>query len=326
MRYGRLQDLLTILADGRPHSGEAVGLQLGISRAAVWKLVDQARHAGLEVLAVPGAGYRLPAPLVLLDETRIKSELGETADTFASLLTVIATPSTNEELLGRIAAIDAPHALLAEHQSAGRGRRGRDWHSPMGASLYLSVAWPLDLPVAGLSGLSLAAGLAVAESVDATCGLRTGLKWPNDLYVDNKKIGGILVEVSGSPEGPCKAVVGIGLNCRLPDDDNDTISQPWTDLYRACGRPVDRNSLAVSILKSLAVNLPRFEHQGFAPFMESWNQRDILKDQPVTLMLGAETANGVARGVNDFGALLLDQNGTQRSVAGGDVSLRPARP
>ena len=324
MTNDRIRALLDILADGEGHSGEAIGERLGVSRAAVWKLVDQARHAGLEVLAAPGAGYHLRAPMTPLDSGRIAEVLGDHAKRYERVEVCLATGSTNEDLLGLARSLQRPVALLAEHQSAGRGRRGRAWHSPLGASLYLSVAWPLRLPVAGLSGLSLAAGIALADALDASFGTRTGLKWPNDLYLGGHKLGGILVEVTGSPEGPCVAVIGIGLNCRLPEEGNEAISQPWTDLHRATGGDVDRNHLAAALLISLSQELPRFEQQGFAPFVERWNARDILRDQPVTLLLGEETAEGVARGVGDLGALLLEQEGQVRSIAAGDVSLRPA--
>ena len=323
----RTRALLEILADGEPHSGEDIGSRLGVSRAAVWKLVDQARRAGLDIRALPGAGYRLPAPLTLLDAGRISEALGTDVHHYRRLEVRLATGSTNQDLLQDSAPLDHPVALLAEHQSAGRGRRGRHWLSPMGASLYLSVAWPLGVPVAGLSGLSLVAGLAVAEAVDQICDLQVGLKWPNDLYVGRRKIGGILVEVSGSPEGPCKAVIGSGLNCRFPEGVEDTdIDQPWTDLYRASGIAVDRNQLAAAILAQYARDLPVFERDGFTPFVERWNRRDILLDQPVILQLGQESATGIARGVSELGALVLEENGRRRSIAGGDVSLRPDRP
>lgn len=313
-------ELLRLLADAAPHSGESLGQRLGISRAAVWKHVKALRDAGLEIDGASGAGYRLREPLSLLDADAIRQAAGRAAGAYRDISVHYQVDSTNR--LAMEAPPPLPVAMLAEQQTAGRGRRGRQWVSPLGAALYVSVAWPFEAPAKGLSGLSLVVGLALADAVDESCGLTTQLKWPNDLQLQGRKLAGILIELTGDPEGPCRAVVGIGVNCLLPEAVGRTIDQPWTDLHRATGVPQDRNRLAGALLRHLAVRLPIFEREGFAAFQSQWSARDALQGSEVVLALGERRLTGRALGVDESGALRLQTAEGERNYSAGEVSVR----
>ncbi|SEO96198.1 bifunctional biotin--[acetyl-CoA-carboxylase] ligase/biotin operon repressor BirA [Aquisalimonas asiatica] len=320
----RVERLLSLLADGAPHSGEALGEALGVTRAAVWKLVRQLQDTGVPVESVPGKGYRLQEPVELLDSGAIRAAMGRpTAAMLRDVSVERVVDSTNRRLFESSRRDALPQALLAEAQSAGRGRRGRDWHSPFGRNLYLSVAWPFDAVPGGLGGLSLAVGIAVADvlSTHRTPGL--GLKWPNDLLVDDRKLGGILVELQGEPAGPCTAVVGLGLNLFM--DDAPAVEQPWTALAEHVISWPGRNVLAGQVLDGIVDALSRFGHEGFPGFVDHWPRHDLLAGKRVRLFAGNRTVDGIAAGVDQTGCLLLERDGRLEPWSAGEVSLRPVQ-
>ncbi len=319
MTDGR-ETLLKLLADGEAHSGEALGEALGISRAAVWKQIGRLREAGLPVLAIAGSGYRLEAPITLLDAERIRGALAAELQTSIGIDVRFQVDSTNR--LAHAAAPDQPAAVLAECQTAGRGRRGRAWVSPLGASLYMSLSWPFQAPARGLSGLSLLVGLCVAQAMERVLDIRPRLKWPNDLLHEDRKLAGILIELSGEPDGPCRAVIGIGVNCHLPQELVSGIDQPWTDLHRITGDTPNRNLLSAAILSRLATCLPQFERVGFAAFRAEWTERDALQGRSIVLHLGQEQRPGTAMGVDETGALLMETRSGTEAYSAGEVSVR----
>ncbi len=312
--------LLQLLADGEPHSGESLGQRLGISRAAIWKHIKALRDAGLEIDGASGAGYRLRHPIRLLDQGEIRAATGQAIGQYADLRVEYQVDSTNR--LALEAPPPLPVAVLAEQQTAGRGRRGRPWMSPLGGALYLSVAWPFEAPARGLSGLSLVAGLALADAIQEACGLSTQLKWPNDVQAQGRKLAGILIELVGDPAGPCRAVLGLGVNCALPERVAESIDQPWTDLRRETVAVPDRNHLAGTLLRNLAAVLPVFEREGFAAFQQQWDQRDALQGQDVLLALGERSLEGKALGVDADGALRLQTADGEHRYVAGEVSVR----
>jgi len=296
-----------------------------VSRSAVWKQVQQLEaDLGLRIDAVRGRGYRLAAPLELLDLDRIRGQIStESAACLEAVELLPSTPSTNscaQQDLPR----DAGRARvwLAEHQSDGRGRRGRQWVSTFGENLYLSMAWRFDLPMTELAGLSLVAGVVVAE-VLAEMGLRGhSLKWPNDVLFDGRKLSGILVEASGEAEGPATAVLGIGVNFRLSDAHGADIEQPWTDLARISGEPMSRNRMAGLLIDRLVLACQHYAVHRLAAFIGRWGEFDGLLGQPVSIIYGNQTFEGVYRGIAPSGALLLDDDGRVREYHAGEVSLR----
>lgn len=311
-----------------PVSGDVLARRIGQTRAAVWKRIEQLRAAGVVVNAQPGRGYALDRPMELLEPDAIRQALPETAQRELAALDIAWTvDSTNSELLRRPAPDRGAEALLAERQTGGRGRRGRAWVSPLAANLYLSVARNYGAGLARLGGLSLVAGVAVAEALHAL-GFRTvGLKWPNDLVVDAGdggcgKLGGVLVEGSGEHAGPARAVIGIGLNVAMPDGAGPS-DQPWTDLsaLTAAG-PLSRNLLATELLAHLLPALRSFDRDGLAPFLRRYAAFDVLQGRPVDVHLGSGSIAGTALGIAEDGSLRVEAGGSERCFHSGEVSVR----
>lgn len=319
----QLLPLLRTLADGAWHSGEALAADAGITRAALSKRVHKLLGWGLEVETQPGRGCRLAQPLELLDADLIRGALSPEARTRLQVRVVAGTDSTNTQLLDAPPALD-PQALLAEHQSGGRGRHGRSWHSPFGANLYLSLAWTFPQWPPALTALPLATGVATAEAL-APLGLpELRLKWPNDLWHRDAKLGGILIEQRAEAGGPCRVVIGLGLNVAMRSATSAAISQPWTSLAEALGQPPSRNALAARILERWLAMLDRYAADGFAPFEPAYRALDLMRGRGVTVQQSGEPLRGVARGVDEAGALLVDVAGERRRILSGDVALRAA--
>ena len=314
--------LIAVLADGAVHSGEALAASAGVTRAAIWKQVSKLAALGIDVERVPGQGYRVPGGLDLLDADAVRAALDPAARRALGSLEVLRTiASTNTRLMELP---DAPRcaACLAEHQSGGRGRMGRRWSSPFGANLYASVSWTFEALPPGIQALALAAGAALVEALDPDRSRGIALKWPNDLVVGAAKLGGILVELRGEPPGRTRAVVGIGINLRMPDAAGRDIDQPWTDLAAVDGVPPDRNRIAADVIGATVRMLDRFEREGFSPFADRWARADALRDRPVRVATAGRVVDGVARGIDRDGALRVEtSSGIERMLAG-EVSVR----
>lgn len=321
----KLEPLLRLLADGRFHSGAALGGALGIGRSAVWKQIRAVEAMGLEIHAVRGKGYRLAAPLELLDRDLIAAGLESSrAGSLGGIEIFYRIDSTNRYLVERAAeGLEGPYLCLAESQTAGRGRRGRKWSSPFGRNLYLSLLWRFELGADALPALSLAAGVAVAAALEDMGAAGIGIKWPNDLYHAGRKLGGLLIELSGESSGPWDAVIGLGLNIDMGDLSVPEIDQPWTDLRSALGRRPERNRVAIAVIDALMKALPLFEGDGFAAFRQSFRRFDVTRGREVELHQGAEPVKrGRSLGVGEHGALLLQCDAGVSQVTSGEISLR----
>lgn len=320
----RERAVLDTLADGAFHSGEDLARAIGTSRAAVWKIVRGLQARGFDVHSVRGRGYRLGSAVEWLDATAIRAAIP--ADALESIDAIDVLPSvdsTNTWLTARAkAGAPAGAVCLAEAQSAGRGRSGRHWHSPAGANLYLSLLWRFGFAPAQLSGLSLAVGVAVVHALERFGVADIGLKWPNDVVAGGRKLGGVLLEFGGESGGPCHVVIGIGINLHMPASAVTAIDQPWTDFAALGGGAVSRNRLAATLIGELAATCRRFADSGFAAFTAEWQRYDIAMGQAVRLSWPGHAVEGVARGVDATGALLLEADGTCRSFAVGELSLR----
>jgi len=321
--------LLQLIADGRFHSGEALAESMGITRTAVWKRLQALREElDLEVDAVPGKGYRLARPLEFLERERILGALTpEIRDRVARLDIHQQIDSTNTWLLQQaLAGAPSGSICLAERQMAGRGRRGRSWVSPYGSNIYLSVLWRSGRPPAQLSGLSLVTGLATHRALRALGVERIGLKWPNDILYGRRKLAGLLLEMAGEAEGPSHVVLGVGVNVRMPERSARAIDQPWVDLDTLVGsESVSRNQLVSVLIEQILQALAVFERAGLQPFVGEWHQHDCLLGQPVVLHSPQSAVEGVHRGIDGNGALLLEQAGVVRRFHAGELSLR-AKP
>ncbi len=317
--------ILQLLADGRFHSGQRLGERLGVSRAAVWKAIRQLRDGwGIPVHSVRGRGYRLGRYLSLLDAGRIRSALPpNTARRIPQLDTVWETDSTNHRLLDRAREGEIHgHVLLAETQTDGRGRHGRQWHSPPAANLYLSLGWRFRHE-APLAALSLAVAVALWRTLGEIGVTGHGIKWPNDLWWQGRKLGGILLELRRVAEGPWQVVIGIGLNVAMPAGDRNPIDQPWVDLASVLGRVPDRNRVAAQILAGLVGLLEDQARLGMAAWLDDWHQADLLRDRRIRVSDPAGAHHGIARGIDESGALRLETPGGMRLLHAGEVSVRP---
>lgn len=319
------RELLARLIAG-PVSGDALARQSGHTRAAIWKKIETLRAAGIEIDAQAGRGYVLRQHVDLLDGERIVD--GLTPDTrvqIASLDVLWTIDSTNSALLRKQTPRQGAAVLLAERQTGGRGRRGRAWTSPLVANLYVSIARYFSGGLARLGGLSLVAGVAVAEALHALGYVDTHLKWPNDVLIGARKLGGILVEGGGEHAGPVRAVIGIGLNVRMAQANAAGIDQPWIDLAATDRVPPSRNALASVLLAHLLPALEAFDHDGLAPFLPRYAAMDALVGRNIILQAGDGDHAGKALGLAADGALRVGLADGERVFHSGDVSVRPFR-
>lgn len=317
--------VLRRLASGEFQSGEALADELEVSRGSVWHAIRELEALGLDVYKVPGRGYRFSQPVSLLDAARVRRHLGTLAPRF-TLELFTGVDSTNTRLLERAAHGAATATVIsAEWQSGGRGRLGRVWHSTIGGGLVFSLLWRFSRGASALSGLSLATGVAVARAIEALGGRGIGLKWPNDVLWNGRKLAGILIELQGDMLGPTAAVIGIGVNARLSAADHTRIDQPATDLATACGIPPDRNVALARLLTELHSTLEVFADEGFEALRAEWQRRHVHQDRPVTLLLaGNVEVSGHARGVGEDGSLLLESPAGIERYHSGEISLRAA--
>lgn len=303
------------LSDGSFVSGELLGNELGISRAAIAKHIKAISGWGLDIYRVQGKGYQLSKPLQLLDTKVIESMTQQGVE----LIPVI--DSTNQYLLNKVDKLESGYVCVAEYQEKGRGRRGRHWVSPFGSNLYLSMYWKLEAGMAASMGLSLVVGVAVVEALESLGIKGVKLKWPNDLYYEDKKLAGILVEMSGQTGGAAHLVIGMGVNVDMPDG-TEGIDQPWTSLSSITNQLPERNVLAAAMINAWRKALENYEYKGMEGFKSRWNRLDNFMDRPVKLIIGPREVSGTVRGIDDQGAILIETEQGLNSYIGGEISLR----
>ncbi len=313
--------LIEILSDGKFHSGEDMGASLGISRAAIWKQLQKLEAMNIPLHSVKGRGYRLPEAVELLDLEVLKQH-GFPAHEFSQTQLALSLDSTNNAMM-KVAEdnVSARHICLAEMQTSGRGRRGRQWLSPFARNLYFSVLWPFSQGIAAIQGLSLAVGLSVHQSLQSLGVQGTGLKWPNDILAADAKLGGILIELTGDVTDACQVVIGVGLNLDLQVKDLAHIDQAATGV-KQLGCTVGRNAITAKVVADLCDALHRFSEQGFAPLMQEWNQADMFAGREVKLILPSSEISGTCAGVNEKGELMLKTSDGMQAFNAGEVSLR----
>jgi BirA family biotin operon repressor/biotin-[acetyl-CoA-carboxylase] ligase len=324
--------LVRLLADGELHSGERLAAALGVTRAAVWKATGDLRERGIPIEAQDRRGYRLPAPVELLDAASMRRAALEAGLPWPARCDVaFHVGSTNECLHDEPAAQpDSPRLLFAEWQTAGRGRRGRSWLAPFGSGLTFSIGWTFAEMPAELSALSLAAGVCTVRALRGLGACDVQLKWPNDLVHGHRKFGGLLLQMRSEAGGPAYVVLGIGLNLRLPTAARTALdvpgATPVTDLAAACaGAMPSRNLVAARVAGQVLEGLALFAREGFAPFASEWAAYDSLRGEPVAVLRHDGRLDGLARGADAEGALLVETApGVLERVHAGDVSLRRA--
>ena len=318
------RELLGLMSQ-KPVSGVVLATHLGISRSAVWKRMQHLRDNGFEIETKSGQGYFLKHPIEWLDQNRICDYLSNAAKKQRGDFHIAEQiDSTNSWAKFETKQQAGTDIFLAEQQTAGRGRLGRQWVSPMAANIYLSLRRRFNKGLPALSGLSLVVGVLLAKTLRSQGFTEVGLKWPNDIVASgNNKCGGILIEVSGEANAEISVVIGIGLNVRMPAHSALKIDQAWTDLQTQAGdKLLSRNEMLVNLLNELLPGLQSFEDQGAAQFLSQWPNYDVLLNQDVKLLDGSRTHTGRVLGVTEQGALRLRQGGVERHYHSGEISLR----
>lgn len=311
--------LLKLLTDGRFHSGQALGDSLGISRSAVWKQLQLLEaELNLSIHKVRGRGYRLAEPLGLLDVDQIARSVPTSA---WPIFVFDSLDSTNAQSLRSIEqGQTAPFIVLAERQTAGRGRRGRKWVSPFGENIYFSLVLRVGGGMRQLEGLSLVVGLAVMHALREVGIATAGLKWPNDVLVGDRKIAGILLELVGNPADDCHVVLGIGINVNMQSAEE--VDQLWSSVRLEGGRPFDRNELVARLIAKLQSYLTQHQESGFSAIQHEWEQNHLWQGRAVSLIAGTDRVDGVVCGIDQCGALRLSVAGVEKIFSGGELSLR----
>ncbi|GGB06872.1 bifunctional biotin--[acetyl-CoA-carboxylase] ligase/biotin operon repressor BirA [Agarivorans gilvus] len=317
MRANKPYQLLKHIADGQFYSGESLAQALGVSRTTIASYIKHYSELGLDIYKVKGKGYRLAKPLSLLDNEQLAASLAEN-----SLQVFEQLDSTNAWLMQHQQQLDHGQVVLAEYQSAGRGRRGRQWQTPYAGQLCMSMLWRLQDGIEATMGLSLAVGLAVVESLEKLGYSGLALKWPNDIYMHGAKLGGVLIELQGQSDSEVSLVMGMGLNVRVEQQQASLIDQKFAQL-ELDGEVVDRNQLAVTLIQALNQMFEQFSSHGFAKLQQRWNHYDVFSGQQVSLHFSQDKqVSGIAKGVDQQGQLLLEIDGVEQRFMAGEVSLR----
>ncbi len=319
---GQLHKVLSLLADGNFHSGEVIGKKLQVSRSAIWKTLKHCRNLEIDLHTVRGRGYRIPGGMELLNSETITQSLNQkNVKRIVQLDILDCVDSTNQYLLNLKTNLSG-YVCLAEKQVAGRGRRGRQWLSPYGHNIYLSLLWHFSLSLSRLGGLSLVVGIAVIKALQRYGLADLSLKWPNDILYQDKKLGGILVEISGDVAEQCRVVIGVGINTNMPKNTAEKIDQPWIDVASIIETTPSRNAIAGNIIDELLTMLPQFQQQGFTSFLKEWQQFDSIHQQTVYVHTANEVLEGTAEGIDEQGNLLLKSGGKLHTFCSGEVSVR----
>jgi BirA family biotin operon repressor/biotin-[acetyl-CoA-carboxylase] ligase len=317
------------LTDGRFHSGEELARALGVTRSAVWKGANALRKLGTPLHAVRNRGYRLSVASEPLDSARIRGRISRgVRERLARLDVAWSVGSTNTELLGRDnPAVGRAEALLAEFQTAGRGRRGRAWLAPPGGAVCFSLSWTFPAVPHDAGALSLAIGVCVLRALEEHAVAELRLKWPNDILLGDRKLGGILIELRAESAGPACAVVGVGLNMALSPELLETIAATGleaTDLGSGTSAPLSRNAIAAAVIEACVLGLVQFQQEGLGPFIKDWREADALRGRAVAVQTGENRTRGIARGIDLSGALLVETPNGLRKFFSGEVTVRPA--
>jgi BirA family transcriptional regulator, biotin operon repressor / biotin---[acetyl-CoA-carboxylase] ligase len=315
------RQLLKVLCSGEFQSGQRLAEMLGLSRTAIANHIAQLQALGLDIYKVKGRGYCLAQPLTLLDAAQI-SQLRQ--QLCPAIMVQNITDSTNSQLMHKVShglVTEPGSTLVAEAQTAGRGRRGKNWYSPFGASLYFSMYWRLEQGIQAAMGLSLVVGIALVRLLQHHYNVTAKIKWPNDVYVDDQKLAGILVELSGQAHAACDVIIGVGLNICLPQQALNHIDQQYTDLTTVTNLEINRNALVANLQQQLISMLRQFNQSGFASFAEEFNLHNQYRFKRVKLT-GSHEVTGTCLGVDQQGALLIETATGVQTYFGGELSLR----
>lgn len=327
----RRRRLLALLSDGSFHSGQAIAKRMRLSRAGVWKLVQALRELGIDIESIPRQGYRMPRAVDLLSRDAIFEALAASAREKMDRLDVLLTVDSTNRYVAELAppASGMAQVCVTEIQTAGRGRRGRSWVAPFASGICLSVGWQFSEAPPTFSALSLAVGVACVRALERFGAHDVGLKWPNDLTWQARKLGGILIEMRGESAGPAQVIIGIGINTRMPAAVRLLLAEHQavlvSDVHEVLrDRTPTRNALVAAMIEELTTMLEAFATDGFERFADHWRALDVLHHANVKIIAGSAMTFGIARGVDDEGALLVDVDGELKRFVSGEVSVRSA--
>ncbi len=328
-------NLIQLMADGDFHSGQALAETFSVSRTAVWKAIQRMSDWGVQIDSVRGRGYRLRPAIELLVIEKINKNLSPNSSSLLEEIIILAVVDSTNQYLKSLAhsadqsvheapAINAKAtACLCEYQLQGKGRRGRHWYSPFGANILMSLSWRFDSLPAKINTLSLVIGVAIIRALNKLGAKELKLKWPNDLYWQDQKLGGILFELLGEDRGSVFAIAGIGLNLQRNQNQMDKIEQPWSALEEIISEnKLSRNQIVAELLNSIISAFQEFEINGAQSYISQWQEFDISFGRTVKLILPKNSISGESRGIDDEGRFLLKTESGIKSFVSGEVSLR----
>ncbi|MBX9587188.1 MAG: bifunctional biotin--[acetyl-CoA-carboxylase] ligase/biotin operon repressor BirA [Gammaproteobacteria bacterium] len=318
-----IYEIIALLADGKSRSGQEIGDLLNITRSAVWKIMHKLSELGIPVERHQGKGYRFTRPVQMLDKDLIWSSLSPEAQKLIPQFDLVDTlDSTNNYMLQKLKQAKPSGSLvISEHQTAGRGRLGRTWHSPYAANIYLALYWHFDRDTTEISGLSQVITTSVVTALEQNNVTGLCLKWPNDIYHNDKKLAGVLVDMIAESHSATDTVIGVSLNISMHTKD-DVIDQPWTDIHTITDRFPDRNKITSTLLDSIYSDIQVFAQKGFEPFAKRWSENDCLANNAIIASNGQQTIEGIARGVGSFGELLIETSEGIVPFLNGSVKIR----
>jgi len=320
-----LEQLVGLLAAGDTLSGRVLASRLGVSRATVWNSVQSLQSMGLDIYAIRGTGYRIPKPFELLNREQILASFNNRVLQDDMTLSVLwEIDSTNSYLQKQL---PKRGVCVAEYQNSGRGRRGRQWVSPLGGNIYMSMSWSYQSAPMALNGLSLACAVAVVNALREYGIKGVTLKWPNDIQWQGRKLAGLMLELQGEAAGGCSIIVGIGVNVNLTHSQGGAIDQPWVSLDQIVSHETPRRNYLVSLLVNNVADVLRdFDSKGFKSYAAAWKQYDAYQGRQVVISQSAnQKAVGIYRGIDEDGLLILDCDGEIKKFSSGDVSVRHAQ-
>jgi BirA family biotin operon repressor/biotin-[acetyl-CoA-carboxylase] ligase len=328
MRFTSSQTtVLNILSDGLCHSGSELGQALEITRSAIWKQINQLIELGIPIQSRPQQGYQLPQKLLLLNEEQLAQHLVTQKLAMPFHLHLFTSLDSTNRFLKDLPASNALDVCCAEIQTQGRGRFGRQWHSPFGENIYCSSRWNLQCDLAKLSGLSLVTSLAILATLNELhLSSEIKIKWPNDIYWHDKKLCGSLIEILAESNSNAQVIIGIGINVNTDTANNPLPDKPWCSLYEISQKLFDRNLLIARLINNLEHYLNKFRDQDLNAFMDEWNQADYLAGKHIQVTQSSGVIAGKACGINHWGQLILqDENGQKHALSSGDTSLQGNR-
>ena len=319
--------LLQTLGDGHCHSGNALGLALGMSRSGIWKQINHLIAMGIPIERLAHQGYQLSNPLILLDQEQITNQLIEHQFKRAFNLHLFTSIDSTNRYLKELPLGETLDICCAEIQTQGRGRFGRHWHSPFGDNIYCSSRWSLNCDLSRLSGLSLVSSLAVLATINEFhASPEIKIKWPNDILWGDKKLCGSLIEIIAESNGYAQVIIGSGLNVNTDTAGQPLADKPWCSLYEISQLQFDRNLIIARLMINLEHYVSKFINNDLNAFMEEWNCSDYLRGKSIKVTQSLGTISGVALGITETGQLILeDEDKKKHFLSSGDTSLHTNR-